>query len=433
MAFDRSKFAPTKKSALEDQQKEAADTAGLKGGNNGRVEFLKIEPGANKFRIYPAHDADSSFAEPSCKVFLPVDMPKRDAQFQIMKDSKGDVIKERRNMPIFNSKTHAGTKVDLVEEYIRLATELYERDFAPGEAAQKIKGLSHFKTGISPKLSWVFYADKITKGGVEFGRLEVSNGIKQQLNALAMTEDPEEAIDTDPFTDPDTGRPFLLQYNKGQDVKPQDVYKATLASSEKMLTDEQLEHLDKQPSLKSLYHNSFKRKDLERQIEGLYNYDQFNKIGVFQMEEWADVMDNQLALFPEEEEEDVKKYGEVKKPLENKAGKGVDFAKHTKKAAVVEEEEEEEEEEQEDETDLATCGRDTLKRINKEEGLGIVVTASKTEALLRSEIALARKAKLSKDSSFEEEEEDEDERVEERVEAKSSGSSRLANLRKKKE
>ena len=317
MAIDRSKFKTSSAAAMKqaDQETEAV----VKNKENVNADYLKITPGSNKFRIYPYHPdgGGDTFAEAKVIHWLPTEVAERDSNNNVVNDPKtGKPKLKRTSKPIFNSKIHAGTKKDIVEEYIsfaeKIAKETYNDENQRKAFLEPIFGNFAKKVnGITARASWVVYADKIEGTGKKvFGRLEIGKAIKQRLNAIAANESSSEPLGTDPFTDINDGRAIVVIYNKEAD-KPQDYYITEIDSSfdkvSKMitlypLTDEDLDKFEKYPSLASMLKNSYKRKDFDNALKGLKMFDDDNELGIFGYDEFLDTADEISQLYPEDGE-----------------------------------------------------------------------------------------------------------------------------------
>ena len=86
-----------------------------------RATFLKVEPGINKFRIFPAPiKAESSlFCFPKVTSFLPLLVDEYDDNG----NKTGKQVEKRK--AVFNAKVHGGLEIDIVEAYIDAAREKF--------------------------------------------------------------------------------------------------------------------------------------------------------------------------------------------------------------------------------------------------------------------------------------------------------------------
>lgn len=329
MALDRSKFKTTVVATIVEQDKELASTLGRDGG--AYQKYIKFEDGDNLLRIYPAHPEEDgggdAFAEPKVTVFLPMMVPERDANGQIIMENGHPKLKESVKS-VYNSRIHANTPKDLVEEYVRMSTERLTEDLKicqiasekskindklnrlRGNYAMKIQGLNY-------KSAWVMYVDRIVGQSKTFGPIEIGVAVKEGINTVAASSDSgTNPLATDPFTDLDNGRAVLVKYNKSA-TKPQDYYKVSLDNAliptiiagqpyelprKFPLTDDQLEQFMKVTPLAKCFKNCFTRKDFELQFEGLSFFDNKYSIGLFQDAEFINVCEEIDAYYPEEEE-----------------------------------------------------------------------------------------------------------------------------------
>lgn len=331
MAFDRSKFKPTVVAAVIEQDKELASSLGRDGGTY--TKYLKFEDGNNLLRIYPAHPEDvgggDMFAEPKVTVWLPMMVVERDSNGQEIIEGGRPKMKES-SRTVFNSRIHGNTEKDLVEEYVRMATEMLEEDLKvcqdPVEKSKiedklhRLRGNYKLKIqGLNYKQAWVMYVDRIVGNTHTFGPIEIGPAVKDRLNSLAAAGDSGEGgvIVTDPFTDPDTGRAILVKYNS-KATKPQDYYNTELDQvtiPTKIegrtypiprtfpLSDDQLEQFMKVTPLAKRFKDCFTRRDFDLQSEGLQFFDAKYGIGLFQNNEFLDVYEEIDAYYPELTEE----------------------------------------------------------------------------------------------------------------------------------
>lgn len=413
MAFDRSKFKATQVATLKEQE-AANKTANNNSDNDGRVPFHKIEEGTSKWRIMPAHPDSKSFMQPKQVHWLPQ---------EVTYTKDGKEITEIKRRPIFNSRTHAGTSKDIIEEYINFVTKMvYEEVQDQDERKKRLFNLTDWKVGVRGRTTWIVYAQKIEGKAKTLGRLELPGLIKDKMNELAITEDQSDAvIQTDPFTDPDTGKAILITYDKTQ-KEPAKKYAATLEwRGDYKLTDGELEELMGADSLESIYKNSYKRKDFERALDGLRIFDEENGYNAFGHDDWLDICEHMDKMYPEEEEGTEKAPKTSKAPQSTAKGvEDVDYEEEEEDAAHTPDTSSKGDLPWEDQLD--TLNREALKTFIKDKGLSIKVLQKYTDDdlrdLIREEMAGA--------------EEDEEEAEEPATEAPAAGSgSRLAAMRAK--
>lgn len=432
MAIDRSKFKASSVSKMQEKDGQLGDMMGRK---SNRAGMLDITTGKNIFRIYPGHPEESmndddqpGFSQPSVKTFLPMMVDEKD------KEGKLTGQKKESSRPVFNSRVHGSTPKDLVEEYIKFARKIAEQkwpDAADKDTKQKYLDKVYGKysdnpaqrqMGINYKTAHVMYADKIVGETRTFGRLEVKDSVKVNMNAIAATEAEGEAMGIDPFTDLDDGRAIVIIYDKT--AKPatnvyktnldSDIDKATKMAKFYPIDDERLEEFGKQPTLLSMYVKVFTRKDFELQMEGLQFFDKKHNMGIFEKDEWLDVVEEIDTYYPE-----------------TKDGKETKAAPIAKAAKVEVEEEDEEIDEAEAEGDeFSAMSRIQLKTYIAKNQLGIVIKPSFSENAIRD---LIRESIGVETEEVEEVEEinDLDETFKEEPKTEVRATSRLAGLRKK--
>lgn len=303
---DRSKY---KKASSEEMAQQAEQMAARSENSSDRALFLKVEPGINKFRIFPAPlKAESSlFCFPKVTSFLPLMVDE-------YKDGQKTGNQVLKRSAIFNAKVHGNLEIDIVEAYIEAAKEKFSalcKD--KKELYKKLTPLTDWKTGIKPSSSYICYAIKYTGNGQnkQYGRLQLTDGVKKQLDSLCLREGKSGApIVVDLFSDPDSGKPFQWTSNpNAEDAKSRN--KINILFEENMsLTDEELEMLEGWDSLESLYTNSYKRSDFEKQVKGLQRFDKDNKLNIFDspafqsiLETAKEEIDEKLGNEEESEEE----------------------------------------------------------------------------------------------------------------------------------
>lgn len=296
MAFNRNQFKATQASALKEQEQSVNDMLYQK-----NRKYLRIEDGTNKIRFFPAHPGTSNFIYPKVVSWIPILVEK--------KDDKGNVIKEIMKKPIFNSRVHGKTKKDLVEEYLKFVTlRITEEIQDETERNKKLFPVNNFKGkyNLTNRSSWVAYVKKVNgDNSSDFGLIELTVGIKSQMNTIANINDEDAPIAVDPFSHPDNGKQLKIYKNpKAEDKKK--IYTCTLLwqpEYDSPLSDKELEEFMKFDSLESLFVNSFKRSDFEKQLEGLQIIDQECNFNIFSDDAWLDIVEEINGYYPEEAEE----------------------------------------------------------------------------------------------------------------------------------
>lgn len=372
-----------KKSVQEEDQN-------LNSGNN-RAGYHTIEDGQNRFRLYPKHpDAE---------------------KFYIMKTVHWVGIEndegETKRTPVLNGKVHGGAKMDIFEEYIKMSTSIL-KDSDDEDAEAKIKSLTSWEGGISASSTWMAYADKISKTTAgttkEFNILEFKMTVRNDLNKIANSnlEESDEPIMIDPFTDPETGTPIVIDKSgKGNKTK----YSTMLGKKAMPLTEKDLEKLDKATPLHELF--SYSKSDFDKAVEGLQNFDSEHEIGVWETDEWQEKLEELKAQFADKpsKTKSAKKTVVEDDEEEEKSKKSIT----KKKSTPIEEEEEaeeSEEEESEDEGDqFDKMDRNSLKIYNRDNNCGIIVKPSMSDDDIRIALRDASSNEETEEEEVEEEEE----------------------------
>jgi len=300
----RDQFKATAMSDLNNQQKEF-DSVFDNEGN-----YLTLEVGKNKIRIFPKHPGTASFIYPKGVHFLPT---------LVEVDGK----KEVKNKPVWSGLYHSEHKKCIVDEYMQQVWLLSKSISDKKEREKFVERLTAFKSGIAMSRTWVVYANLIKGTTKKFGILELKTSVKNAMNALASNmDDGSSMITTDPYTDPDTGICIYVTYdNKPASGKAEDYYKTgpDIMGPTK-LTDAELDTLEKSKSLEEIYTNCYKRSDFLLALEGLKRFDEEEEdYNIFSSENWANIVDQFSDLYPEEEEEsedsDAETMVEGKAPL----------------------------------------------------------------------------------------------------------------------
>lgn len=408
MALDRSKFKATKLAANKEKD-QAVDSAMGRQGRGERADVHKIVAGKNYFRIYPPHPSDdenddATFSEPVVKVFIPAMVEERDDKGVVQVDKQGKPLMKKTSKPVFNSRIHGDTPKDLIEEYVNLGKKMAEEKNGKEKDLFLAKLLGKFSRvkeerlpGLLYKTSYAMYADKIENGEmVKFARLEVGLAVKEGMNKAAAIEEGDDAMQVDPWTDIEDGRAVVIEYND-KATKPADYYNVQMDNiTTKVagvgqvvrsfpLTDAQLEHYMKFPSLVKLFKKSFTRRDFQLQLDGLEMFDTDNKLGIFDTDEFQNIVAEIDEYYPSTDDTTAQ---------EDTTAAAKPTATSNVAPTVEEEEEEEEEQEEEEESndELDLMNRVELKSINTSEGLKVKILTTMSDDDLRVAIRAARES-----------------------------------------
>lgn len=303
----RKKFAATNVAVIQEKEREVDSAIPSNKNSNERPGVHKVEEGSNYFRLAPAHvsensDEQSSYIVPVCVSYLPAIVDERDDK------GKPTGKKKKTVKPIFNSKVHGkGVTIDLVEEYIALATrkanEMYDEEEEKKSYLKYINGYregNRFIGGIKPNTQWAAYGWRIVKASsgyqlIDLKRVLFKTTAKADLNKLSINEDSEGAIVVDPFTDIDEGIPVNYMYTSTAD--PKDKYSVVFRKDPVKnyplpwpLSDSNLADLDTVEPLSKIYVNSFTEKDFELTVEGLQMFDDEKGYGLCSSPEWGAIV-----------------------------------------------------------------------------------------------------------------------------------------------
>ena len=418
----RSQLKPTKIKSL--RKRIDADDAMVGSSSN---EYLNLEDGKTiKIRIFPAHPGGEDFYIPIKRYWL---------SFQT---DDG----EMKRGYVLDSRTHGGTKMDVVDEYVKYAKRKIGDD---ADKLEALVGTGPKANSLNPSYTWLCYAAKIVDGEALRAKLwEFKKSVRDLLNKLAMSEDDDEPIEVDPFTDVDEGLPISVTYNKNPNRKKGENYYDVVFPKKvkaRPITDEEIEYFMTLKPLNEIL-SRYGMRDFEKALEGLQNFDEDNDIGLFDDDEWLEHLEAIKAQY-DSEDEDNKGRKSSKKKESRKAQKVEDAdeeddddedadeeeeedeepkkgsEKNSKKGKKVEpepnedeeddEEDEDDEEEDEEEGDeFDDMDRKALKKYVEKNGLDVTIKKSMDENEIREAIRKALKNSVEEDNDDEEDEEEDD-------------------------
>lgn len=369
-------------------------------GTGSSTEYLNLEDGKTiKIRIFPAHPGQEEFYVAKKCYWL------------TFNTDDGDT----RRGTVLDSKVHGGTKWDIVEEYVKWAKKHVGND---AEKLEALVGNGPKSNSLNPQYSWLCYADRVNGDDQLRAKLwEFKKMVRDAMNKLAFSEDEDEVIEVDPFTDPDEGLPINVTYRKNPNKKKgENYYEVAFPKkvSARPLTDEEIEYfMTLKPLSEVIY--KYGMRDFERALEGLQNFDEDNEIGLFDDDDWLEHLEEIKAQYDADEEEE--------KPKKS-AKKVVNKDASAPKKAVVEDEDDEEEDdtpEEEDDTpededdaedeegdEFDDMDRSELKKYISKNGLEISVKKSMSDDDLREAIRSASKDEDAAEADDEEEDDDTD-------------------------
>ena len=410
------KATPIKK--LKKQVDEDNEMIGAYASN----EYLNLEDGKTiKIRIFPAHPGVENFYVPKKCYWLSV------------AGNDGDM----RRTQVLDSRAHGGTKMDLIDEYVKWAKKKWAKD---SDRLEALTGSGPNSNSLNPQYSWLCYADKVTPDGQLRAKLwEFKKMVRDYLNKLAFSEDEDEAIEIDPFTDPDEGLPVLVKYMKNPNKKKgENYYEVSFPKkvAARPLSDEEIEYFMSLKPLSEIL-PKYGMRDFERALEGLQNFDEENEMGLFDDDDWLEHVEEIKAQYDGEEDDEDDKPAKKKtsKKVTQKSVEDEDDdeeeeeekpkskSKPSKKKPEPEDEEEEADDNEEDD-ELDDLDRTGLKKYIRENELEISIKKSMSDDDIREAI---REALADDDNEEETEEEPEEEDDDEKPKAKVS----LADIKKK--
>ena len=417
----RSQYHATKISSL----KKAVDRDDAMVGVSNN-EYLNLEDGkVMKIRIFPAHPGEEQFYVP------------RKCYWLSFVNSDGDV----KRGTVLDSILHGGTKMDLVNEYVKYAKKKYGKD---AEKMEALTGTGLNSNALNPQYSWLCYAAKVKEGEELHAKVwEFKKTVRDLLNKLAFSEDDDEPIEVDPFTDIDDGLVLAVKYTKKPNKKKgEQYYEVDFAKKSKQpyarpLTDEELESFANLKPISEVT-PKYGMRDYERALEGLQNWDEENDFNLFDDDEWLEIVETVKAQYEgsDDDEDEKPKKKTVKKSVSKKKVEveepEEEETDEEEEAADEDAEEEEAETDEDDADEFEDMDRTELKKYNKEHELGITVKKSMSDDDLRDairEAVKANEAEADEDDAEEEEADTEEEDADE--EEAPAGKVTLADIRKK--
>ena len=361
-------------------------------------EYLSLEDGKTaKIRIFPAHPNVEDFYVSKKCYWIPI----------IGNDG------EPHRTTVLDSKVHGGTKMDIIEEYVKWAKKKINGD---ADKLEALVGTGPKSNSLNPQYSWICYADRINGDDPLRAKLwEFKKMVRDAMNKLAFSEDDDEPIEVDPFTDPDDGLPIMVTYRKNPNRKRGENYYEVVFPKKvtaRSLSDEEIEYFMSLKPLNELL-SKYSIKDFNKALDGLQIFDESNDICLFDDEDWLNHVEDVKAQYDDSDDENdnekksSKKNKIVKKDEEDEDNKDKD------ESDDEEEEEDEEEEDEEEEDDDKKSGdkfdgmdRKGLKKYIVDNGLDVSVKKSMSDDDLKEAI---KQAEQDEDNNEDDEEEEDKE------------------------
>ena len=439
MANFREKFKATK---IKDLKKAVDKDDAMVGVSNN--DYLNLEDGKTlKIRIFPAHPGHEQFY-----------VPKKCYWLSFPAEDGGD----NKRGTVLDSIVHGGTKMDLVQEYVKYAKKKYGDD---DDKMETLTGTGMNSNALNPQYSWLCYASIVTPDEELHPKVwEFKKMVRDALNKLAFDEDNDEPIEVDPFTDPDDGLVLAVKYlKKPNKKKGENYYEVDFAKTGKKkeaysraITDEELEAFSRLKPLNEVVPR-YTKKEFDRALEGLQCWDEEFDFNLFDDDEWLEIVEavkEQYNGSSDDDDEDekpkkktVKKNSkkveeeedaddeEEKKPAKKSAKKKVEEEPEDSEEEDSEEEETDDEDDSEEEEtngdEFDDMDRKELKHYIKENELEITVKKSMSDDDIRD---LIREAVADSDDEDDSEEEETDEDSDDEEEQPKSKVS-LDDIRKK--
>lgn len=371
--FDRSKFKKSK--SLQQQQDELVESGKLKKkGSSGLPEFLEFkEDGEYLIRFYPAHldeqgDPLSYFMMLRRYTFLKF-MKDQYKDGEKVVDADGNAVQELGVGIVMDSTVHGDTELDLINEYKEFVRaqgmEMYKDDKEGyKEYMKNIWGYGHGKNffgGLKASEEFVAYGSLLErKDGQlvekDLYRVILKGSMRKEMLKMSASEDGDEGITTDPFTDPDDG--FVVKIvrdsKKAKEANDPSLYYDVSFYTKNYipvkfpLPDSFVDKMEEIPSLASQFENKYTTKEFDKALEGLTRFDEEYGYNVFSQDAWLDICEKVASQYPDEEEQEEAQ--EESTPAEEAKPKKPSPAKKApvKKPAPAPEPQEEEQDEEAD-------------------------------------------------------------------------------------
>lgn len=378
-------------------------------------DYLNLEDGKTlKIRIFPAHPGHEQF------------YVSRKCYWLSFTTQDG----ETKRGTVLDSIAHGGTKMDLIQEYIKFAKKRYSNDSDKMEA---LVGTSMNSNSLNPQFSWLCYADVVREGEELRPKIwEFKKMVRDLLNKLAFNEDEDEPIEVDPFTDPDEGLPVMVKYLKNPNKKKgENYYEVNFAKKPvaRPLSDEELEFFANVKPLSEV-NPTYTMRDFDRALEGLQNFDEENDFGLFNDDDWLEIVEKVKSQYDadasSEDDEDKKPSKKTTKKVTKKAEPEPEEDDSTEEADDEEEDNSEDEyDSNEDSDEFDDMDRKELKAYIKENELEISVKKSMSDDDIRD--AIREALKNADEDSDEDDADDSDDEDDE----KPAGKVSLDDIRKK--
>lgn len=302
MSFDRSKYKAAPISAVNAATQTAKNSVTYFGGTKSDyAPFFKNEEGDTIKRVLPAHNPGDSPYVPMYTALLECEVDEKNQEGQ-------KIGKKLQKKKIFIATLHGGFSYDIIEEYIKRVYEKAEQLQDKDEKARFLNPVTGYRmgktwvSGIRPSLEYVFYAyinGQIYRDSLKPKQMEKLN----QESASLCAQNDSAAIDM--FSDPTEGFPILWtrrKDDKGKTVEELKALPLPMSMSwdqffdKYAVSDKTLEDLEKFPSLKELYVNSYSKKDFQYALDGLKRFDEKNNYGIFADEEYLDLVEKMSDL-----------------------------------------------------------------------------------------------------------------------------------------
>jgi len=302
--LERSNFKATSTKSLKALKEKEDEMI----GSRSSEDFIEIKEGSNKIRLAPKFPGEEEFYIMAKRTWVPFE-----------KDD-GEITR----VTVFDSKLHGGTKLDIIDEYVKFCKANLDQDSKRDK--EKLSIVLDWKKGLVPQTLWYAYGWKLVKDQEpKFGIFEFKKSIRDALCSIAIIEDEDEAVEIDPFTDLDEGLPIIVKYDPSA-KEASKKYSVQLSKHAYPVDDEMFEQLSRKKPLTELYRNNYTLEDFEKALDGIKIFDIEYEIDLFDEDEFQEIVKEvkkQYKSLPkqseEDEDEDEDEDEAPKKPLSGKS------------------------------------------------------------------------------------------------------------------
>lgn len=366
--------------------------------SSGKSDYMKITDGSNKIRIMPKRKNEDHWMINVAKRWITVESEDR-------KKKEG----ARRN--VLDGAVHGGLSIDPIDAYIEFCKSKLDEDDPEDRRKLKIVTATSFDGGMALSNSWMVYASHVKGGKItKIEKLELNKTLRDAINKEMFIEDDDDPIETDPYTDPKTGRPVIINHDSNA-KKGGNRYSVKVADKAIKLEKEDLELLLKMTPLSELL--KYDAKQFELALEGIRYVDEEEDINLFEDEEFQEIIEKLKDEMSSPISNKGKKKSEDNDEDEDEEEEPVVTKK--KKGKVVDESDDEDEDDEDDNEDVdeddeeaeknkfSNMSRKELIKYKKENDCDIKILKSDSDDDIREKLLEYEQNSVDVDEDDEEE------------------------------